>query len=538
MNGKKVRFYLIAVLVPVLVIGLLLVVTKKDESGTASGVDAGEKGGSGIGSEAALAAPDCDRPSGRLAISYVYRPPCAVPWTEGADNSGETSPGVTATSIKVVHYSAQTVSDSGAAELKRKFQTSIDAFQHFYRGWGRKVEVSVFNPSGTDDVAQRADAIAIANQRPFAVTGVTGRSPVMATELAHRKILALQISPGVELAEKLAPYVWGVGQSGDRAVQMNVAEYVGRSLHGKPARFAGDPAYHTTERKFALVHPDSWNLDTFNKGLEKHGGGKIALTISYNSGDQAAFTERSRVMAARLKEAGVTSVIAATDFAFTSSLTAGATSQQYRPEWVLTGFGAQDVAVFARTYDQTQWAHAFGLGALPLGGVARDPNTPLPEFWFYRWYWGNTDMIDGDFHSYMTLLFTGIHGAGPRLTPKTFRAGAFALPPSGGAAAGAVMSAQVSYGKRAGLPWTDYNGSEDFSEIYWDATAKAVDVRSGLPAVGHYRHLSGGRRFTVGDLPADEPTFFDSAGTVISFPSYQPNDMPPNFPCNGCPSQR
>ena len=70
-------------------------------------------------------------------------------------------------------------------------------------------------------------------------------------------------------------------------------------------------------------------------------------------------------MIAKLKSAGVTSVILAGDPVFPTFLTKEATAQGYFPEWVVLGYAFTDTAVFGRQYDQQQWAHAFGVSLLP-----------------------------------------------------------------------------------------------------------------------------------------------------------------------------
>ena len=48
-----------------------------------------------------------------------------------------------------------------------------------------------------------------------------------------------------------------------------------------------------------------------------------------------------------------------------SSLTKEATAQNYFPEWVVLGAAYTDTSLFGRSYDQKQWAHAFGVSTLP-----------------------------------------------------------------------------------------------------------------------------------------------------------------------------
>ena len=59
----------------------------------------------GIGSKAALAAPDCDPATGYLRLpSKIFNLPCVPLWPAGADNGGATASGVAADTIKVVVY--------------------------------------------------------------------------------------------------------------------------------------------------------------------------------------------------------------------------------------------------------------------------------------------------------------------------------------------------------------------------------------------------------------------------------------------------
>jgi hypothetical protein len=503
----------------------------RSSSGSAGGGAAAT--GAGMGSPAALAAPDCDPAVGKIKISYTWRPACVIPWPAGSDNGGATSMGVTATSIKVVRYN-DPVQPISASELKRKWQTSIELFEHFYRMWGRKVENIVIDKSGDDEVAQRADAVKIAGMKPFAAIGVPPLDTVLITELAQRGIVVItSANVTVELTQKLAPYVWGVTIQPDELVELNIGEYAGRRLLGHNARWAGQAEYRVMPRKFGLVYPDNWDLKLFTDAFGKHGG-KLTDALGYEAGqDKAAtWTERSRVIAARLKDKGVTSVIAATDLLFTGPLTQAAASQNWFPEWITTGYLAQDLDLVAKTFNQAEWQHAFGVGGIPVAG-----DKPWPQYWFYLWYWGTDENQDGPAHSEATVLFSGIHGAGPHLTPETFRDGVFALPPTGGSATGGMMTAHHSFGRHGFFPWDDYNAFDDFDELYWDSTAVAPDIVTGQPTVGHYRHLNGGRRYLASQWPDGEPAFFDPAGTVMWYTDYPPSDRPPDYPCTGCPSQ-
>ena len=80
--------------------------------------------------------------------------------------------------------------------------------------------------------------------------------------------------------------------------------------------------------------------------------------------DPATLQETAANAIAQLKQAGVTTVIFAGDPVAPRDFTREATKQEYFPEWFLNISALVDTNVFARTYDQEQWQHAFGLTAL------------------------------------------------------------------------------------------------------------------------------------------------------------------------------
>ena len=68
-----------------------------------------------------------------------------------------------------------------------------------------------------------------------------------------------------------------------------------------------------------------------------------------------------------------------------------ATAQEYFPEWVVSASTLVDVSAFARTYDQEQWKHAFGVTQL----AARTPTDQIGAFFIYTWFTGVDPPADG-----------------------------------------------------------------------------------------------------------------------------------------------
>ena len=151
--------------------------------------------GVGLGSKAALAQANCDPERKRTNYATVGGGPfCVNPWKDGKSNGGATAPGVTATSVKVLVLTPN--SEQEAAQRSRGGSLPVnqvtgergtweDAFRDFntvasksgaYQTWGRTVELEFQQSSGSDEAAQRADAIAVAAKKPFIVIDATDQS--------------------------------------------------------------------------------------------------------------------------------------------------------------------------------------------------------------------------------------------------------------------------------------------------------------------------------------------------------------------------
>ena len=141
--------------------------------------------------------------------------------------------------------------------------------------------------------------------------------------------------------------------------------------------------------------------------------------------DPARLQEQGTSAIAKFKAAGVTSIVFSGDPVAPSTFTQEATAQDYFPEWVLGPQALVDTNAFARTYDQQQWAHAFGVSPL----AARIKAEQTPSFQLYNWFNGEQPpAIDTNpvLFPQPSLFFAGVQAAGPNLTVESFRDGLFA----------------------------------------------------------------------------------------------------------------
>jgi hypothetical protein len=515
--------------------------------------------GQGLGSAAALAGKFCTE-NGRTSFNIVGGGPfCVNPWPAGKSNGGATAPGVTAKEVKVVAYipnEQQAASGTGAVAPKNqatgaraKIADTITDYQKVYdyaeanlgtfQLWGRKPTFEVMTQSGADETAQRADALEVINKKPFMVVDMTGTStggaPVFSSTVAARKIVVVSASTTAKVGAQQSPYRWNYGADNDAGAPLTAA-FVGRSLAGKKAQWAGDQGMTSKTRSFGVVYPTTgFDLNGFQSLLKQNGGPKIAQAVGFDPTNPAQVADQAPTLVTKLKSSGVTSVIAFADNALMAPLTKAATNQEYSPEWVFTGYGYQDFDGFARTYDQDQMKHAFGLSVLA-------PYTAnAPDYLdVFNWYWsktqGNTFSITGGMFNF---VYYAMHYAGPTLTADNLRKGLFSAPAVGGAATGSVAG-QSGFGKTVGLPYDSYAllGS-DRGLAYWNPDVTASTQAINVVGKGVFMYLDGGKRYGYKDFAKTEPKFFDANGAVSEAPIgslFPSGKVSPASPCTECPS--
>ena len=157
----------------------------------------------------------------------------------------------------------------------------------------------------------------------------------------------------------------------------HLVEMVGKQLVGKPAEFAGDEAMQTEERVFGWIQAETETGEYTDAQRRLRGGARRASTTARSRPGSPTCSTRPRAAdiattaIARMKEAGVTTVILSTDPLIPANITQEATAQNYFPEWIIGPSVLADTTIFGRTFDQEQWAHALGLGLTDGPGGAR-----------------------------------------------------------------------------------------------------------------------------------------------------------------------
>jgi hypothetical protein len=482
----------------------------------------------------------CDTETGQLAVADFFAPECYAPF-EG-DNGGETSRGVTGDTISLVVYQgpdedpiiryitdAITVDDTNAEEAAT-IDRMLEYYRQFYELYGRTVEVTYFEGSGiaSDEVSARADAVRIAEEiQPFAVLGGPALTSAFADELAAREVLCVACTPIQPVEWYLArdPYVWGIDGSSIQK-RAHVVEFATKQLAGQPAVHAGDPAYQTQTRTFGLVYiessAESKNVADGYVQLMEDAGAPFAEVIPYLL-DPNSIQQTASQAIARLKAAGVTSVIFVGDPVAPRDFTREATAQQYFPEWIIGASTLVDTTAFARTYDQEQWSNAFGVTQLAARYVPENGG----YYRLYTWFTGEDPPAPDSINVFMppvALFHSVAQAAGPNLTPESFRDALFLI----GDTEPAITQPYLSWGERGLWDDPDYSGIDDATAIWWDPAATGPDEirRDGT---GMYRYVDGGARHLPGGWPTEDRMFVpDGAVTIYETPP--PGEEVPDYP--------
>ncbi|MBA2625692.1 MAG: hypothetical protein H0U89_08825 [Acidimicrobiia bacterium] len=475
----------------------------------------------------------CDEETGRIAIPFFFRTEC---FADVEENGGATAPGVTADSIKVVAWLPAEDDpvrslllerigfEASNEELKEVYEGFVEIFQRHYQTYGREVELEFIEATGTifDSAAARADAVrADEEMGAFAVLGGPVIGSAWTDELHARGIVCIAC-PGISGGE---PTVFTLPPSNNQ-IRSHMANYVSRKLAGKPAEFAGEEL-QDDERVFGhlalgLSEGDQERAEEFEQRLADVDVDLAEQVIYPLDPSRAAELATSGI--ASMQAAGVTSVLVQADPILLPAFTQEATKQQWFPEWVLAAPPFVDTTAFARTFDQEQWAHAFGLSYFPPP-VDPEVNPPIQ---LYEWFYGSPPPVEGTIpllllYPQVTLFFTGLEYAGPDLTAETFRDGLFVMPPT----PRAVTQPQVNYGEELGEEGI-YAGIEDMVEVWWDSEGEGPD-EAGDEGRGVYRYVDGARRSSAEDW-TDEVRVFDADGAVTAVEDLPEDEVPPDYP--------
>ena len=195
----------------------------------------------------------------------------------------------------------------------------------------------------------------------------------------------------------------------------------------------------------------------------------------------------------------MTTVIFAGDPVAPRDFTREATKQEYFPEWFLNISTLIDTNVFARTYDQEQWQHAFGLTALAARVDPETTGAGVPLRVVLRRDPGRRRHHRRDHPATRALFFAALQEVGPDLTNQGVRRRAV---PVRALAETSSPRRSLSWGQHdrwPGIDGDDWDGIDNITKIWWDPETSGLDeIRN--EGAGVWRFVDGGKRYLVARL--------------------------------------
>jgi hypothetical protein len=129
--------------------------------------------------------------------------------------------------------------------------------------------------------------------------------------------------------------------------------------------------------------------------------------------------------------------------------------------------------------------------------------------------------------------------AGPNLNAETFKQGLFNYPRGRLAHVHARELGDHGYFKLGATPENncsgdtprpDYLGTDDVTEIWWDAEAIGPDEQGKTDKPGMWRYANNGKRYLPGQVPKSDLDAFKPQNTITVVETVPASDRAPEYP--------
>ncbi len=468
----------------------------------------------------------------------TYSMPCQNVYD--GPNGGATFRGVTDKEILIVRRefpesaNSQAVAEfskaAGAADpdvAKDVRDVYIAHFNKAYELYGRQLKFVDYESENGDSTAEAQskgkdgaclDADKIAKE--IKAFMVYGSSSPFGECAAERKLMVN--AAGAYYPEsyyrKYHPYLWAGVTDCERSSISN-AEYIGKRLLNKKAKWAKDPVIQQKVRKFGIYVPDNDEyqrcISLLKKQLADKYGAETPEQYNYVL-DVSRFPDQAAQAAVQFNARGVTTVVLDCDPISSVVLTQAATKQNWGPEWYIPGPALNDTDAIGRLMDQDAVnGHLFGQS--PLGDLGKLWGPTAEPGRLYKQLTGK-EMPAGTEGGYFTLLglFNKFQAAGPIVTPENVAAGIRTIPPAGAPTfAVGYTSYQDGFDGTKGVG--DHTAIDDSREIYWVSKGCASACTGSDPDPyfngadgkrGTFKETYGGQRFNMGEWPTEDPPIY------------------------------
>ena len=368
-------------------------------------------------------------------------------------------------------------------------QAYVAMFDRIFEMYGRHVNLIPFEASGadTDPVAAHADAVTVAEQltRSPPSAGPARPTPTRTNWPACTSCAWPAATPPPTARSANAPYQWANLPTADTSL-IETVDYVVAKLNGKDAIWAGDPSLHTQKRTFIVVsetsEPPSPGTAELTASDQEVAGRSRPHGLSEHAQVHARPDHTAHAGGHHRRKAqasGATSVVFAGDPIMPIYLTKACAQIGYFPEWIITGIVLTDTSALGRYYNQSEWAHTFGVSSLAVP----DSGRPGDAYRLYRWWYGATtppaSVAAPAIIPPIMQLFVASSWPGPT-SPRTPSPPACSGPRPPEAARRRSLDA---YGYQGAAPLPSYSSPADYTFIWYDATAKGPD-EEGVRAAG------------------------------------------------------
>ena len=457
----------------------------------------------------------------RDSTESLYSALC-VPAFTGTDNGGATAKGVTADQI-VIGVQVSSSSEVPEGPLARDFSPTDTDDAHDLKVWqtyfndrfvfyNRYLQFYVVKASTTDEDLARA-AVEAANDKIFAY--IPSGLEISGAAAAGRRSEARpsRSFPGrtrVDFYHSSRPYAYSFDID---SWQMRALgpELACKHWWGEPPGSLNNKMDLTFDydapRAFGLVlYQDSVRTgarELFSNNFSRLCGGVFKEVAEYNLNDnQAAIGDT----VAKMRRAGVTTIMLGVDPLTPAVLTNAAARLQYFPEWI--GVVGTESNSSGRYLQDDQANNVVSIAQIEI------PRSSADKDWYraYKEIDPNGDPSSRYFRE-LQQLSGGIQGAGPGLTPETFWDGLTKQPCRAPVPEWSIGGCYRKADPTSDLHYLGDYSYADYVALQWfDNGGK--DPNSSVP--GAWCYMYNGRRFEYTTLPTDPLPFRDPTQCIFT----------------------
>ena len=420
--------------------------------------------------------------------------------------SGGVGKGVFSDEIRIAVVASSTVPEG---RLERDFRADdsdeergLKVWQHYFSDPtinGRRLQFYVIHqPAG--DAEARRDSIRKADEEfnVFAVVGNTTDAAV--EETIRRKLIDFgETARPLDFYAKAFPYAYSLAmdtwQHRYLAAELICKQFGG----GRPPGAINerqDPTFnYSAPRKWGIVTVADGSEQVLTTALRQTCGEAPVAVGTYNVTDNQSSIAG---ITARMRAAGVTTIVLYTDGVVPAVITNEAGRMAYYPEWVAIGGLGIESNRGGRLLADDQAKHTVGVN--PFDRARRDTDKE-----WYREYRSVDPEGEPDrgYYDILKHLSAGLRLAGTSVNTASFWDGLKRYRPR------PVQADAPNGAYRDELPGDALSGADttfydDATLMWWDGSADAPD--SDLP--GAWRHVWNGRRFGLTEMPTDPVPWF------------------------------